>query len=326
MESSLLKLHRNPQVLHSSTKYLSNCSRHMAAHVAVLLCAIITLCRAADYSIDCGGIQSGYVGSNYSANSVSLEFVNTAVQNVLFTNCDSDFDTTLYLYDDSGYEIQEQSTNSCGGDDCWDRSYYCSSFLHETFTMASLSTGKYELVLAPFAYTFGNYSGISGGYWEVEVHCNNDTVYAGSSCDSHDDCYRSDANLFCDDSSSCQYCSDCHYCSNGIDGTCGGYCGWGYPLLESDCSDSEESSSSPVTFEEIVYIVFGILGSGCLLFRCKKCVADTPESTDEENLNEQLESANTTTTASTASDPAPVVTQQSEAPVQPVMQPSAGSS
>lgn len=96
----------------------------------------------------------------------SFAVMNNNEQDVLFTNCDSDFDTTLYLYNAYSYEIQDESTNYCDGDDCEDdTSYSCSSGNKETFKMSSLSTGTYKVVLAPFSSGSGN--------WALEVQCGN---------------------------------------------------------------------------------------------------------------------------------------------------------
>ena len=87
--------------------------------------------------------------------------VNAESQTVTFTNCQSDFDTKMYLIDSVGNYIQSQSTNSCDGDDCWD-SNYCSTSLRETFTMDPLAVGTYTLMVTPWS---------SGGNYEVEMHC-----------------------------------------------------------------------------------------------------------------------------------------------------------
>ena len=136
------------------------------------LFVILTNCSVPDvkykYSIGCGEKQSGYIGGQlWSINWASLEFVNTAPQNVLFTNCNSDFAHVLRLYDQSGDEIQRESTNGCNGFDCTDSSYNCSSQSsggrRVTFTMSSLPTGTYELRVTQLNNYYGN--------WAVEVHC-----------------------------------------------------------------------------------------------------------------------------------------------------------
>ncbi len=73
--------------------------------------------------------------------SVSFQFVNEEVQSVTFTNCDSNFVTTMFLVDSHGNYIQDQSTNHCDGQNCVDYSY-CNHQHHlerQTFTMNDLA-------------------------------------------------------------------------------------------------------------------------------------------------------------------------------------------
>jgi len=112
-----------------------------------------------DEEIECGQTLSGTMGSR--PDSASLGFVNDEVQSVTFTNCDSDFDTTMFLTDSSGDQIQRNSDNQCDGDDCRDPEF-CSTPYRETFTMSDLEVGSYTLSLTPYSY---------GGHWSVTVHC-----------------------------------------------------------------------------------------------------------------------------------------------------------
>merc|ERR1719295_2086862 len=116
-----------------------------------------------DEVIECEQTLSGTVG--HHPDSVSLRFVNDEVQSVTFTNCDSDFDTTMFLGDSSGALIQYNSDNQCDGDDCSDDDY-CSTSMRETFTMSDLQIGAYILTLTPYS---------QGGSWSVTVHCSNET-------------------------------------------------------------------------------------------------------------------------------------------------------
>jgi len=92
---------------------------------------------------------------------VAIHFENTAVRDVTFTDCDSNFDTTMYLGDSQGNAIQDRSDNKCDGDDCADPNY-CSTAYRETFTMRDLAVGGYTLLLSPYH---------GGGAWSVEVEC-----------------------------------------------------------------------------------------------------------------------------------------------------------
>ena len=109
--------------------------------------------------IACGQTLTGSIDA--SPASMSWTYVNDQDQSVTFTNCDSTFDTKMYLLDSEGNYIQSQSTNSCDGDDCYDTGY-CSTSLRETFTMSNLDEGTYTLLMMPFS---------SGGDWSVTVHC-----------------------------------------------------------------------------------------------------------------------------------------------------------
>jgi len=111
-------------------------------------------------TISCGETITGSVSRNESH---YFTFNNTVSQEVTFTNCESDFDTKMYLIDSSGSFIQSQSTNNCDGDDCSDANY-CSTSLRETFTMDPLSVGTYTLQITPWS---------SGGNYEVEAICAN---------------------------------------------------------------------------------------------------------------------------------------------------------
>jgi len=110
-------------------------------------------------SIECGQTLSGSIGS--SPDSVSIHFENAAVQDVTFTDCDSNFDTKLFLEDSNGLDIQHRSTNRCDGDDCCDPNY-CSTRYRETFTMSDLEVGSYALRLTPYG---------RGGSWSLTAHC-----------------------------------------------------------------------------------------------------------------------------------------------------------
>ena len=120
---------------------------------------IVFLCAG---DITCGQTLTGSLHD--SPASTHLVFVNDRVQDVTFTDCDSDFDTEMYLEDSEGNYIQDQSTNSCDGDDCEDTDYCSTSehLLRETFTMSNLDVGTYTLLLTPYS---------SGGQWSVTVHC-----------------------------------------------------------------------------------------------------------------------------------------------------------
>ena len=117
-------------------------------------------------SLQCGSTMTGTVTSSWG---VIMTFQNVLEQSVTFTNCNSQFDTKMYLYT-SGIEIQSQSTNACDGDDCTD-SNYCNTTFRETFTMSRLDPDNYTLILMPF-------SSDSMGDYEITVFCEN----AGLSC------------------------------------------------------------------------------------------------------------------------------------------------
>merc|ERR1719385_552503 len=92
-----------------------------------------------DDTLSCGETVTGYLADETI---LDFAFVNMVSQQVTFTNCESEFDTKMYLIDSSGAFIQSQSTNSCDGDDCYESGdNYCSTPYRETFTMDPLSVG-----------------------------------------------------------------------------------------------------------------------------------------------------------------------------------------
>ena len=115
--------------------------------------------------IGCGENKTGIIGPR---DTIYFNFTNPIEQSVTFTNCHSDFDTTMYLKDSSGNYIQSQSTNECSGDGC-DEYTYCDSdsaghYHTETFTMDPLSPGTYTIELSTYQWNQGTFV--------VEVMCN----------------------------------------------------------------------------------------------------------------------------------------------------------
>ena len=110
-------------------------------------------------SIECEETVNGSIGDY--PDTVYITFINTQIQSVTFTDCDSNFDPKLYLIDSSGDYIQDQSDNNCGGDDCIDWEY-CDTEWRETFTMENLAEGMYTLMLRPYNF---------GGDWSVSIYC-----------------------------------------------------------------------------------------------------------------------------------------------------------
>ena len=97
---------------------------------------------------------------------MSFTFENDVVQSVTFTDCGGTFDPHLYLIDSSGNKIQDQSTNNCDGDDCYDDGIYqCDISLREVFTMEDLAVGTYTVQLTQHSST-----GV-GGNWSLAIYC-----------------------------------------------------------------------------------------------------------------------------------------------------------
>ena len=117
-------------------------------------------------SIECGETRSGTIGDSHD--SVLLNFVNLEEQDVTVTDCDTGFDSKLFLIDSDGMYIQNQSTNHCDGNDCGD-TQICSTANRETFTMQSLDAGSYTLKMTPNHF---------GGSWTVRVICSAPSIYA----------------------------------------------------------------------------------------------------------------------------------------------------
>ena len=110
--------------------------------------------------IGCDETRNGTLESHET---LYFNFKNLAEQSVTFTNCDSDFDTVMYLKDAEGNKIQSQSRNQCDGDQCYDEAYVCAVNDKETFTMEMLDIGNYVLELGTVS---------DGGTFDVQILCN----------------------------------------------------------------------------------------------------------------------------------------------------------
>ena len=206
-------------------------------------------------TIECGQTLTGSVGDN--PDSVSFAFVNDAVQDVTFTDCDSGFDPKLFLLDSAGNYIQDQSTNGCDGDDCYDDAY-CSTSYRETFTMSDLEEGAYTLLLTPWN---------SGGDWSVTVYCDsttNDPETTSATMDTTETTGNSSAHYGCcactetEDDPNCSASATCTaavtevdtYCGTGSwDGVCAAiaefYCEgheWDDPTKCCDCLEATNTT------------------------------------------------------------------------------------
>ena len=114
--------------------------------------------------IGCGESKTGIIGPR---DTIYFNFTNPTEQIVTFTNCDSSFDSVMYLKNPSGEYIQSQSINGCDdGDDCYE-DIYCAIYTAdntETFTMDPLSPGTYTIELGTYQWNQGTFV--------VEVMCN----------------------------------------------------------------------------------------------------------------------------------------------------------
>ena len=70
---------------------------------------------------------------------------------------------------DSWNMIQQQSVGECFGDDCFEDSYNCSVGTSETFTMQSLESGSYIVMLMAF-------DDHNNEQWELDVICDPPTT------------------------------------------------------------------------------------------------------------------------------------------------------
>jgi len=124
--------------------------------------------------IHCNEYLSGHMSTGESA---TWLFENTRTRTVTFSNCGSNFDSAMYLFEgdlidyeptpspniwylDTGdLSDSHESLNSCH-DDCG-----CGYGMQEKFTMSELDEGPYTLQFGPYS------SGSEGGHYKVEVIC-----------------------------------------------------------------------------------------------------------------------------------------------------------
>ena len=138
----------------------------MSTHWQWSLCILFALWASAvnsyDFIVECGG---SVTVSGVTSERVQIEFENTKTQNVLFTNCQTEWwnysgDTTMYLLDTDGNAIQSESVNTCeecvdcidnDWDNCNDMDFYtdinCPWDTSETFVTMDLAPGLYTLEL-----------------------------------------------------------------------------------------------------------------------------------------------------------------------------------
>jgi hypothetical protein len=284
--------------------------------------AFITV--AADYSITCDQTLTG--SRSYSILSeVTFEFENPQQQSVIFTNCDSAYDTTMHLYSGtstSSGAIQDQSTNACDGDDecTMTGTYSCSNEHRQAFQMASLSAGTYTVALGADGY----YSSVRT--WSLSVYCSDLTTSIadgsqgiGDYCERHSHCrdYRS----FCSsDDHTCKHCSHCDSCSDGVDGTCNNdRC---YLALSFDCPPEEDTYIR----DELIWVFSLVGGLGCLtsILICKgveiiRCLCwSWRRKPNRQQQHSAVHSADAPSAASIAREGVAVTVQPAPAAVQPV--------
>ena len=114
--------------------------------------------------IQCGQEISGSTTS--SDRSHYWLFVNNNVRNVTFTNCNSNYDTRMVVYNNDGVDI---SNPYCyGGDDC-DVNNYCPNSNKETFTIPSLQSQEYYINIFGYSTRYGDY--------KIEVLCGDPVIY-----------------------------------------------------------------------------------------------------------------------------------------------------
>eukprot|EP01084_Bolivina_argentea_P213913 363201_1 len=122
----------------------------------LLLLAQIATIRAQD-SISC---NEAVDGSLFKDEAHDYTFTLTLQQDVTFTTCGSEFDTTLRLIDSSDIDITDTSNSSCDttGDDCTHDLYQCSQNQKETIAFIQLPADTYTLRISPhWTSTGGNY-------------------------------------------------------------------------------------------------------------------------------------------------------------------------
>jgi len=117
-------------------------------------------------TISCGETVTGTL-EHYEI--LVLNITNDEEQDIFFSNCGSDFDTTMILWDGNYSELQLDASNGgCYGDDDCDNYCYCDDGIHESWLIEDVPADEYWLELAP-------YSG-SGDYM-VWMSCETDTDF-----------------------------------------------------------------------------------------------------------------------------------------------------
>lgn len=104
-------------------------------------------------SIQCGETRSGTIGD--FPQSMLLNFTNPETQDVMFTDCGTEFDANLSL-SINGNHVR------CGEN-------VCDFSLRTFYTMIRLPAGSYKLKLTPHS---------AGGSWTLTVTCFNQSDYA----------------------------------------------------------------------------------------------------------------------------------------------------
>ena len=123
--------------------------------------------------IQCGDTINGFFGDYSNDAPHFYKLVLSSTYNVRFSDCGTNFDSTLFVYDSSGSSMMDSTWTECDGDDCL--SGHCTSGCYacepvqsarENFDINSLPPGTYYVGI-------GAYSSLTGGgeFYTLSITC-----------------------------------------------------------------------------------------------------------------------------------------------------------
>jgi hypothetical protein len=126
-------------------------------------------------TLSCNSTVTGNLNLTYA---MVFNITNYQAQDIFFSNCGSDFDTRMKLFDVNGTEIQYWAANGgCEDDDDCDNYCYCEAMggdsVQESFLMEDLAVGDYYLLIAHYDDDCGDCNTM----YQVMMSCEHDDTY-----------------------------------------------------------------------------------------------------------------------------------------------------